>query len=82
MNQLQVIAGGLQTAFNTLNGIASRKGQSISSVTVSVNGTDLSAGTVVGNVTVNNRSRRGFKIVKVDGGVQVEFLGVKEKIAA
>lgn len=82
MSQLQVIAGGLQTAFNTLSGIASRKGHSISSVTVSVDGTDLSAGTVVGNVTVNNRSRRAFKIVKVCGGVQVEFLGVKEKIAA
>ena len=82
MSQLQVIAGGLQSAFNVLSGIAGRKGHSISSVTVSVEGTDLGAGTVVGNVTVNNRSRRGFKIVKVDGGVQVEFLGVKEKIAA
>lgn len=81
MSQLQVIAGGLQSAFDTLSNIARRKGHTISSVTVNVNGSDLSSH-LAGNVTVNNRSRRSFKIVKVGGGVQVEFLGEKEKIAA
>lgn len=81
MSQLQVITGGLQTAFDTLSNIARRKGHTISSVTVNVNGSDLNSH-VSGNVTVNNRSRRAFKIVKVCGGVQIEFLGEKERIAA
>jgi hypothetical protein len=81
MSQVQTVASGLQLVFSTLSNIASRKGHSISSVTVSVNESDLNSH-LSGNVTVNNRSRRAFKIVKVCGGVQVEFLGVKEKIAA
>lgn len=81
MSQVQTVASGLQLVFSTLSNIASRKGHSISSVTVNVNGSDLNSH-LAGNVTVNNRSRRSFKIVKVCGGVQVEFLGEKEKIAA
>jgi len=83
MNQLQSIGQGLQVAFDTLQGIASRKGHSIQSVTVNVGETDLSAGRIVGNVTVNNRSRRPFKLEVVNGsGVNVTLLGVTERIAA
>jgi len=82
LQTIQTVGNGLQIAFDKLSSIASSKGHRIHSVTVSVNGTDLGAGVIVGNVTVNNRSRRPFKLAVNGSGVQVEFLGEKQKIAA
>jgi hypothetical protein len=79
---IRTVGQGLQVAFDTLQGIASGKGHSIHSVTVNVSETDLGAGVIVGNATVNNRSRRPFKLSVVGNGVQVEFMGKTEKIAA
>jgi len=87
LQQIQAVGSGLQVAFDKLSSIASSKGHTIHSVTVNVNGTDLGAGVIVGNATVNNRSRRPFKLTVIKGGcsgagVQVEFMGEKQKIAA
>lgn len=87
LQTIQAVGNGLQVAFDTLSKIAKRKGHQVHSVTINVGETDLSSGVVVGNVTVNNRSRRPFKLTVVQGGcsgagVNVEFMGVTEKIAA
>lgn len=87
LQTIQAVGNGLQVAFDTLSSIASRKGHTVHSVTINVQGTDLSAGVVVGNATVNNRSRRPFKLTVSKGGcggagVNVEFMGVTERIAA
>lgn len=84
---IQAVGNGLQVAFDTLQGIASRHGHTIHSVTINVGQTDLGAGVIVGNATVNNRSRRPFKLSVSKGGcggsgVNVEFLGERERIAA
>jgi hypothetical protein len=85
LQTIQAVGNGLQVAFDKLSSIATSKGHKLHSVTINVEGTDLSAGVIVGNATVNNRSRRNFKLSVIDGGrsgVQVEFMGEKQKIAA
>ncbi len=79
---LKTVGMALATAFDTLDTIARSKDQSVESVTVNVKETDLSVGKVVGNVTVKNRSRRGFTMSVVGDAVEVKFLGVTKRIAA
>lgn len=69
-------------AFGTLAEIANSKKQGkITAVTVSVADTDLSAGKVVGSITVKNRSRRKFTLNADANGAEVTLMGVTKKVA-
>ena len=82
MSNLQDVADGLQTAFNTLAMVAKQKKATVSSVTINLEKTNLSSGVVVGTALVKAKSaknphagRRGFSIKPVGSSVQLSFLG-------
>ena len=86
-SKIKSIGEALGVAYGTLEGIARSKGHRIHTLSVNTGKSNLAAGRIEGNVTVNNRSRRPFSLVVSKSGcsgskVAITLLGVTETLAA
>lgn len=80
MKNVELVGAFLSLANDTVQTACKAKGLTASSITVNLAESDLSVGKIVGLVTVDNRSRKPFKVSVNGNKVTLEFLG--QKLAA